>query len=245
MKEKISTPSTPDLASEHRLKSYRKEHWFTIPPRRAFRNISAQVENALKESGIREGLALVKAMHISPSVFINGDEPGLHQNDEARLERIAPPGQCRHNGTSEGLADAHVKRQVTWREAVVAITDGRLDCGPWEQISAWDGLFQGRAASTSGRMPGAATRRSGACGKQTRHLRRPRVEPARRVPAKIPKGRIAVSRATCSARTAARPAPCAAPLLIGTRSLKQAMTGSTASLTTMRRKRVLVKLIGE
>ena len=127
------------------MKSYRKELWFNIPARRAFINITRQVEEALKESGIREGLALVNAMHISASVFINDDEPGLHQDYETWLEKIAPHepiAQYRHNDTGEDNADAHIKRQVMGREVVVAITEGRLDFGPWEQI--FYGEFDGR-----------------------------------------------------------------------------------------------------
>jgi secondary thiamine-phosphate synthase enzyme len=131
------------------VKSYRKELWFTIPARRAFVNITRQVEEALKESGIREGLALVNAMHISASVFINDDEPGLHQDYEAWLERIAPHAPIehyRHNDTGEDNADAHIKRQIMGREAVVAITEGRLDFGPWEQIfyGEFDGMRKKR-----------------------------------------------------------------------------------------------------
>ncbi|MBS1796708.1 MAG: YjbQ family protein [Acidobacteria bacterium] len=119
------------------MKSYRKELWFEIPTRRAFVNITREVENCLRESGVREGLALVNAMHITASVFINDDESGLHQDYEKWLEGLAPHspiGQYRHNDTGEDNADAHIKRQIMGREAVVAITKGRLDFGPWEQI---------------------------------------------------------------------------------------------------------------
>lgn len=127
------------------MKSYRKELWFNIPTRRAFLNITPDVEEALAESGIREGLALVNAMHISASVFINDDEPGLHHDFDTWLEKLAPHEplrQYRHNDTGEDNADAHIKRQMMGREAVVAITDGKLDFGPWEQI--FYGEFDGR-----------------------------------------------------------------------------------------------------
>jgi secondary thiamine-phosphate synthase enzyme len=126
------------------MKSYRKELWFNVPARRAFINITPQVVDCLKESGIREGLLLCNAMHITASVFINDDESGLHQDYEAWLERLAPHepvGQYRHN-VGEDNADAHMKRQVMGREVVVAVTDGRLDFGPWEQI--FYGEFDGR-----------------------------------------------------------------------------------------------------
>ncbi|HEX7567284.1 MAG TPA: secondary thiamine-phosphate synthase enzyme YjbQ [Anaerolineaceae bacterium] len=119
------------------MKSYRKELWFNIPARRGFINITGQVEAALSESGVQEGLALVNAMHITASVFINDDESGLHQDYEAWLEQLAPhapTSRYRHNMTGEDNADAHLKRQVMGREVVVAITQGRLDFGPWEQI---------------------------------------------------------------------------------------------------------------
>jgi secondary thiamine-phosphate synthase enzyme len=117
--------------------SYRKELWFNVPGRRAFLNITSQVEQALAESKIREGLALVNAMHITASVFINDDESGLHADYEAWLERLAPHeplSQYRHNRTGEDNGDAHLKRQVMGREVVVAVTGGKLDFGPWEQI---------------------------------------------------------------------------------------------------------------
>jgi secondary thiamine-phosphate synthase enzyme len=117
--------------------SYRKELWFNIPGRRAFLNITPQVEQALGESRISEGLVLVNAMHITASVFINDDESGLHSDYEVWLEKLAPHeplAQYRHNRTGEDNGDAHLKRQVMGREVVVAATDGKLDFGPWEQI---------------------------------------------------------------------------------------------------------------
>lgn len=119
------------------MKTHRKELWFETSGRRAFLNITAQVEQAVRESGVREGLVLVNAMHITASVFINDDEPGLHQDYDRWLEQLAPhapPSQYRHNLTGEDNADAHLKRQIMGREVVVAITDGTLDFGPWEQI---------------------------------------------------------------------------------------------------------------
>jgi secondary thiamine-phosphate synthase enzyme len=119
------------------MKSYRKELWFNTSSRRAFINITSQVEESLRASSIQEGLILVNAMHITASVFINDDEPGLHQDYDAWLERLAPHApvnQYRHNDTGEDNADAHMKRQVMGREVVVAITNGKLDFGPWEQI---------------------------------------------------------------------------------------------------------------
>ncbi len=127
------------------MKSFRKELWFNLPTRRGFVNITAQVEGALQESGIREGLCLVNAMHITASVFINDDESGLHQDYEKFLEGLAPhepTDQYLHNRTGEDNADAHIKRQLMGREVVVAVTDGRLDFGPWEQI--FYGEFDGR-----------------------------------------------------------------------------------------------------
>ena len=127
------------------MKTYRKELWFDLPTRRGFVNITSQVEEALRESRIREGLALVNAMHITASVFINDDEHGLHQDYEKWLENLAPHepvSQYRHNDTGEDNADAHIKRQVMGREVVVAITGGQLDFGPWEQI--FYGEFDGR-----------------------------------------------------------------------------------------------------
>ncbi len=119
------------------MKSYRKELWFNIRGRRGFVNITAQVEACLKESGVREGLVLVNAMHITASVFINDDEPGLHEDYERWLEELAPHApttRYKHNLTGEDNGDAHIKRQVMGREVVVAITEGTLDFGPWEQI---------------------------------------------------------------------------------------------------------------
>jgi secondary thiamine-phosphate synthase enzyme len=127
------------------MKSYRKELWFNVPTRRAFINITPQVVDCLAESGIAEGIALVNAMHITASVFINDDEKGLHGDYDRWLERLAPHEpvrQYRHNDTGEDNADAHLKRQVMGREVVVAVTKGRLDFGPWEQI--FYGEFDGR-----------------------------------------------------------------------------------------------------
>jgi secondary thiamine-phosphate synthase enzyme len=126
------------------MKSYRKELWFNAPTRRAFINITHQVEECLRDSGIKEGFALVNAMHITASVFINDNESGLHHDFDVWLERLAPHepvSQYRHNN-GEDNADAHLKRQVMGREVVVAITNGRLDFGPWEQI--FYGEFDGR-----------------------------------------------------------------------------------------------------
>ncbi|OGR01499.1 MAG: secondary thiamine-phosphate synthase enzyme [Deltaproteobacteria bacterium RIFOXYD12_FULL_50_9] len=126
------------------MKSYRKELWFEVKTRRAFINITPQVEQCLRESGIREGLLLVNAMHITASVFINDDEAGLHHDYEVWLEKLAPHepvAQYRHN-SYEDNADAHLKRQVMGREVVVAITDGQLDFGTWERI--FYGEFDGR-----------------------------------------------------------------------------------------------------
>ena len=127
------------------MKSYRKELWFDIPSRRAFVNITPQVEQCLRESGIREGLCLVNAMHITASVFINDDESGLHHDYDVWLEKLAPHepvSAYHHNRTGEDNADAHMKRQIMGREVVVAVTAGRLDFGPWEQI--FYGEFDGR-----------------------------------------------------------------------------------------------------
>ena len=126
------------------MKTYRKELWFNLPARRAFVNITDEVEACLQESGIREGLLLCNAMHISASVFINDDESGLHQDFERWLEKLAPEkphSQYAHNG-AEDNADAHLKRTIMGREVVVAVTQGRLDFGPWEQI--FYGEFDGR-----------------------------------------------------------------------------------------------------
>lgn len=127
------------------MKSFRKELWFNLPQRRGFLNITPQVEACLAESGIRDGLVLVCAMHITASVFINDDERGLHHDYEVWLEQLAPHepiAHYHHNRTGEDNADAHLKRQVMGREVVVAVTDGRLDFGPWEQI--FYGEFDGR-----------------------------------------------------------------------------------------------------
>lgn len=119
------------------MKSFRKELWFDIDGRRAFVNITPEVAACLKASGVQEGLVLVNAMHITASVFINDDERGLHHDYEVWLEKLAPHEPVsfyHHNRTGEDNADAHMKRQVMGREVVVAITNGKLDFGPWEQI---------------------------------------------------------------------------------------------------------------
>ena len=119
------------------VKSYRKELWFEVPGRRGFVNITPEVEECLRESGIKEGLVLANPMHITASVFINDDEAGLHADYEKWLEKLAPhepTSQYLHNRTGEDNADAHLKRQVMGREVVVAVTGGKLDFGPWEQI---------------------------------------------------------------------------------------------------------------
>jgi secondary thiamine-phosphate synthase enzyme len=126
------------------MKSYRKELWFEVPSRRGFVNISGQVARCLAESGIKEGLCLVNAMHISASVFINDDEQGLHHDFEVWLEKLAPEkpyDQYHHNGYEDN-ADAHIKRTLMGREVVVAVTNGQLDFGPWEQI--FYGEFDGK-----------------------------------------------------------------------------------------------------
>lgn len=126
------------------MKSYRKELWFEVPTRRAFLNITGQVVRCLTESGIKEGLVLVNAMHISASVFINDDEQGLHHDFEVWLEKLAPEkpySQYQHNGYEDN-ADAHIKRTLMGREVVVAVTNGQLDFGPWEQI--FYGEFDGK-----------------------------------------------------------------------------------------------------
>jgi len=125
--------------------SYRRELWFDVPARRGFVNITGQVEDCLRASGVREGLCLVNAMHITASVFVNDDEPGLHRDYEQWLERLAPHqpvSAYRHNRTGEDNGDAHLKRQVMGREVVAAVTDGKLDFGPWERI--FYGEFDGR-----------------------------------------------------------------------------------------------------
>lgn len=127
------------------MKSYRKVLVLNVPTRRAFINITPEVELALQESGIQEGLVLVNPMHITASVFINDDERGLHADYEKWLEKIAPHdpiGQYRHNDTGEDNADAHIKRQIMGREVLVAVTNGRLDFGTWGQI--FYGEFDGR-----------------------------------------------------------------------------------------------------
>jgi len=127
------------------MRSHTEYLTFELPERRGFVNITPRVEAAVEASGVREGLVLVNAMHISASVFINDDEPGLHRDFDAWLERLAPHAptrQYRHNDTGEDNADAHLKRQIMGREVVVAITEGRLDFGPWEQI--FYGEFDGR-----------------------------------------------------------------------------------------------------
>ena len=127
------------------MKSYRKELWFEVPTRRAFLNITPDVEETVRESGVREGLVLVNAMHITASVFVNDDEPGLHHDFEVFLERLVPhepTSQYHHNRTGEDNGDAHIKRQLFGRDVVVAITDGQLDFGPWEQV--FYGEFDGR-----------------------------------------------------------------------------------------------------
>jgi secondary thiamine-phosphate synthase enzyme len=126
------------------MKSYKKELYFNTPTRRQFINITPQVEECLHESGIKEGLCLVNAMHITASVFINDNESGLHQDFETWLEKLAPEkpySQYHHNG-AEDNADAHLKRTIMGREVVVAVTNGKLDFGPWEQI--FYGEFDGR-----------------------------------------------------------------------------------------------------
>jgi secondary thiamine-phosphate synthase enzyme len=127
------------------MKSHRHELWFELPTRMGFVNITPEVERALAASGVREGLCLVNAMHITASVFINDDERGLHDDFARWLEELAPhapTSRWRHNQTGEDNGDAHVKRQVMGREVVVAVTDGQLDFGPWEQI--FYGEFDGR-----------------------------------------------------------------------------------------------------
>ncbi len=127
------------------MKSYRKELWFNIQARRELLNITPMLEEALTESGIKEGIMLCNAMHISASVFINDDEPGLHQDFENWLEKLAPEkpySQYRHNDGIEDNADAHIKRTLMGREVMVAITEGKMDFGPWEQV--FYGEFDGK-----------------------------------------------------------------------------------------------------
>ena len=131
------------------MKSFRRELWFQVPSRRGFVNVTPEIESCLVESGIQEGLCLVNAMHITASVFINDDESGLHHDLEVWLEKLAPEkphSHYRHNG-GEDNADAHLKRSIMGREVVVAVTKGRLDFGPWEQIfyGEFDGLRKKRA----------------------------------------------------------------------------------------------------
>ncbi len=127
------------------MKSYRKELWFEIPARRGFVNITSEIRSCLAESGVQEGLVLANAMHITASVFINDDESGLHHDFDKWLEKLAPHEPVsgyRHNDSGEDNADAHLKRSVMGREVVVAVTKGKLDFGPWEQI--FYGEFDGR-----------------------------------------------------------------------------------------------------
>lgn len=127
------------------MKNYRKELWFKTPTTMAFINITPQVEECIRESGIKEGLVLVNAMHITAAVFINDDERGLHNDFAVWLEKLAPHApikQYRHNDTGEDNADAHLKRQIMGREVTCAITSGELDFGPWEQI--FYGEFDGQ-----------------------------------------------------------------------------------------------------
>ena len=128
------------------MKSYTQYLTMQLPQRRGFVNITPQVEDAVRASGVQEGIVLVNSMHITASVFINDDEPGLHHDFDVWLEQLAPfnpdPAHYHHNRTGEDNADAHLKRQIMGREVVVAITDGKLDFGPWEQI--FYGEFDGR-----------------------------------------------------------------------------------------------------
>jgi secondary thiamine-phosphate synthase enzyme len=130
------------------MKSYRKELWFSTSRRRQFLNITSEINKCLSESGIKEGLVLCNAMHITASVFINDDESGLHADFEKWLEKLAPEkphSQYAHNGYEDN-GDAHLKRQVMGREVVVAVTNGQLDFGPWEQIfyGEFDGMRKKR-----------------------------------------------------------------------------------------------------
>ena len=141
--------SAPLCDASGSVKSFRQELSFQLPQRRGFVNITPQVEAALRGSGVREGLCLVNAMHISASVFINDDEGGLHADFEQWLERLAPEkphAQYRHNATGEDNADAHLKRTIMGREVMVAVTEGALDFGPWEQIfyGEFDGMRRKR-----------------------------------------------------------------------------------------------------
>jgi len=134
VKKGLSNEGIQEEKNRYFMKSYRKELWFNVPTRRAFINITPEVEKCLMESGIKEGLVLVNAMHITASVFINDDESGLHHDYDVWLEKLAPHepvSQYRHN-VGEDNADAHMKRQIMGREVVVAVTNGKLDFGPWE-----------------------------------------------------------------------------------------------------------------
>jgi secondary thiamine-phosphate synthase enzyme len=134
------------------MKHYRKELWFNAPSRMHFTNITSDIKDCVIDSNIKEGLLLVNAMHITASVFINDDESGLHHDYKKWLESLAPHepiSQYRHNDTGEDNADAHIKRQIMGREVVVAITNGKLDFGPWEQI--FYGEFDGRRKKKSAR----------------------------------------------------------------------------------------------
>ncbi len=127
------------------MRSHRKELWFHLPSRRGFVNITPQVDEVLRESGVREGLCLINSMHITSSVFVNDDERGLHADFDRWLETLAPhepTDSYDHNRTGEDNADAHLKRQIMGREVVVAVTEGRLDLGTWEQV--FYGEFDGR-----------------------------------------------------------------------------------------------------
>ena len=127
------------------MKSHTEYLWMNVPERRGFVNLTPQVEDAVRKSGVAEGLVLVNAMHISASVFVNDDESGLHHDYDVWLEKLAPhapTSQYRHNDTGEDNADAHLKRQVMGREVVIAVTQGKLDFGPWEQV--FYGEFDGR-----------------------------------------------------------------------------------------------------
>ena len=131
------------------MKSYRQELWFEVPSRVGILNITSDVREAVRRSKVKEGLCLVNAMHITASVFVNDDERGLHHDFKQWLEKLAPHepiDQYRHNQTGEDNGDAHLKREIMGREVVVAITEGRLDFGPWEQIfyGEWDGKRQKR-----------------------------------------------------------------------------------------------------
>lgn len=127
------------------MKNYRKELWFNTPQRMHFTNITSDIQQCLEDSKIKEGIILINAMHITASVFINDDEPGLHHDYKKWLELMAPHdpvSNYRHNDTGEDNADAHIKRQIMGREVVVAVSQGKLDFGPWEQI--FYGEFDGR-----------------------------------------------------------------------------------------------------